>query len=188
MRQPGWRKSESGERDQSLHAALRNTSTSRVLLTPGSMIVEWLWNVTVDEEKDSRPVAAPSRRPHLAEQSGDQFRDRWMNGNSAREPIVGDAGVDDVENTVDRLVAAGAEDRGAQDLLRLCIDSDFHQPLCFAFLDGAPHLGHRSLSNQKLAAGRSRLLLGHADTSERRVDVERITDHALAHAAVFAIQ
>src|SRR5262245_29989664 len=111
-----------------------------------------------------------------------------MNGNGARETIVRDVGVDDVENAVDRLIAAGAQDRGAQDLSGLCIDSDLHQSLRFAFLDGATHFGHRALPDQELAAGRSRLLLRHADTSERRVDVERVTDHALAHAAVFAVQ
>ena len=76
-----------------------------------------------------------------------------MDRHRALQHGVGHARIHHVEDAVDRLVAAGAEDGRAEDLARLGIDDDLHEPLRLAFLDRAADAGHRTLADRG-AAGR----------------------------------
>ena len=64
--------------------------------------------------------------------------------------VYGAPRIDGVEDAVDRLVAAGAEDRGTQDLLRLGIDGDLHKAVGLALLDRPSDPGHRPLRREQL--------------------------------------
>ena len=59
-----------------------------------------------------------------------------------------------VEERMNGLVAAGAEDRAAQDPLRFRIDGDFHETQRLALLDRAADARHRSHADHRLAAER----------------------------------
>jgi hypothetical protein len=89
---------------------------------------------------------------------------------------------------VNRLVAARAEDGGPENPARLCVHDDLHQPLRLTFLYGAADAAHGSTSNKQRAARGARLALGHADASERRVYVERVSRDAFAHAPALAVE
>ena len=58
-----------------------------------------------------------------------------------------------VEDGVNDLVAADAEDRRAEDLSVFGVDNDLHETLCLTLLHRPPDPGHRSLAHQRLAAG-----------------------------------
>jgi hypothetical protein len=53
-----------------------------------------------------------------------------------------------VENAMDGFVAAGSENRSAEDALGFGVDHDLHEALRFAFLDRAADAGHGALSDQ----------------------------------------
>src|SRR5205085_7595719 len=88
----------------------------------------------------------------------------------------------------ERLVTASPEDRGAEDLPRLGIDDDLHEALCLAFLDRAPDAAHRPLRAEQGAAAGARLAVGHADTAERRIDVQGVANNAVADLARLAVE
>src|SRR5262249_4331987 len=58
-----------------------------------------------------------AERREIAEHRGDEFGDRGMNVNGALQDRVGSLGVHGVEHAVDRLVAARAQERRAENLL-----------------------------------------------------------------------
>ena len=67
--------------------------------------------------RGAHAITIPKVRSHVAEHRRDQLGDRRVDGHGALERGVGRACVHHVEDAVDRLVAAGAEDRGAEDLV-----------------------------------------------------------------------
>ena len=93
-----------------------------------------------------------------------------------------------VQDAVNRLIAAGSEDRGAQDSLRIGIRHDLHETLRLAFLDGATDSGHLTFGTKKSAPTLCRFGVRHSHSRERGVDVKRVAGHALAHASVPTIE
>src|SRR5688572_5700477 len=111
-----------------------------------------------------------------------------MDGYGALERSVGCAGIHHVEHAVDRLVAAGSQDRGAEDLVRLSVHDDLHEPLRLALLDGTGDTGHRTLADQQRPTRCLRLRYRHSDPSERRIDVERVRGDAITHPPLLTIE
>ena len=72
---------------------------------------------------------------------------------------VGGAGVHGVDDAVDGLVAAGAEDGGAEDLLAFGVDENFHEAFGLALFDGAGDLGHGAGADERRFAGFADLAL-----------------------------
>ena len=89
---------------------------------------------------------------------------------------------------MDDLVAAGAEDRRAQDLLALGVDDDLHEALRLALLDRSLHLRHGALADEDLLAGRLRRGLRHPGPAERRLDEERVGLDAVGHPPGVVVQ
>src|SRR2546423_1787676 len=81
---------------------------------------------------------------------------------------------------VDRLVAAGAQERRTQDLLRVGINEDLHEPFGLALLECAGHVLHSDLPNQGATAALAYVRLGHPGTSEWRIGIERIGGNPIA--------
>src|SRR5260221_13534392 len=96
------------------------------------------------------------------------YRDGLLQGR------IRDAGVHHVEDAVDRLVAAGAQDGGAEDLRRLRVDDHLHESLRLVLLDSASHTGHGPMPDEQGAAARARLGLRDADAAEWRIDIESV--------------
>ena len=71
-------------------------------------------------------------------------------------------------------VAAGAEDRRAENLLRLGVDDDLDEPVGLALLDGALDVLHRALADERRSAGRAHFGFGHAGAAERRIDEQPV--------------
>src|SRR3954451_6378144 len=94
----------------------------------------------------------------------------------------------DIEDAVDRLVAAGAENGGAEDLVCLGIDGDLHKALRLALFDCAADARHRALGAEQFAASGSRLCFGHAEAAQRRINIERITERPVAAPPLLAVQ
>lgn len=111
-----------------------------------------------------------------------------MNRHGALQCGVRRAGVDNIEDTVDRLVAPGAEDRRAEDQLCLGIDGDLHKTARLALLDRASDPSHQPLRGEQSPAPGARLPIGHPDTAEWRIGVEGITQHTIADASIFAVK
>ena len=89
---------------------------------------------------------------------------------------------------MDCLVAAGSKNRSSKYLLRPGIGDRHHEPKRFAFFDGAAHAGHRTPPHKKRPPAGARLRLGQAHAAERRIDVERVAQNAIAYAPPLAVQ
>src|SRR5580704_18691992 len=86
------------------------------------------------------------------------------------------------------LIAADAENRGAQYLLALGIDQHFHEALSLAFFARPRDPSHRHLAHQDFRAGALGFSLTHADTTERWVCEKTVDRDAIADLALRAIQ
>jgi hypothetical protein len=84
----------------------------------------------------------------VEEERGKQLGDRRMDRHGPAQGRPWLIGVHDVENAVDRLVAAGAEDGRAEDALRVGVDDDLHETAGLALLDGAADARHRPCGDQ----------------------------------------
>ena len=102
-----------------------------------------------------------------------------MDPDAALERRVRRAGVHDVEDAVDRLVALDAENGGAENLLRVSVDDDFHEAERFVSLDGATDSSHRTLADEEGSTKGTRLRLGEPRASEGRIDVERTAGNSV---------
>src|SRR5438093_138666 len=89
---------------------------------------------------------------------------------------------------MDRFVATGAEDGGAQNFSSVRVDDDLHEALCFPFLDGTRNAAHEARADQEPPTAGARLHLGHSDAAERRIGVEGIAGYALVQTPRFAVE
>src|ERR1700726_2078516 len=99
----------------------------------------------------------------LVQHGRDQFRDGGVDMHGALQRLVVRLRVHGIEDPVNRLVAFGPEDRGAENVLRFGVDDDLHEAQRLTLLDGAPDLGHGAGPNQEPPAGGSRLGLAQPD-------------------------
>ena len=93
-----------------------------------------------------------------------------------------------VEDGVDDLVAARAEDHGAQNLARPGIDKYFHEAFRLALFDGAFDFGHGAFANQRRSAALANFRFRQATTTEGRIDVERVGGNAIGDAARVVVE
>ena len=116
----------------SAHPARQRSGASDTETHPTSTILDWcrspvrFFTCRVRDPEmrcsGSKPTpkvkvrATLSGRLQLAEQRRNQLRDGRVDRHGPLQRRIGHAGVHHVEDAVDRLVAAGAEDRGAEDL------------------------------------------------------------------------
>ena len=87
------------------------------------------------------------------------------------------------QDAMDCLVAAGAEDGCAEDVLSLRVDENLDEAEGFAFLDRAADAGHGAFTDQCRLLRCAHFGFIHADVGERWVNVERARCNAIAHAA-----
>src|SRR5271167_1488181 len=127
-------------------------------------------------------------RFHFTEEGRNEFRHRGVNGHRALQRGEGDPCVHRVENSMDRLVAAGSENSRPEDLMCLSISDRHHKSLRFALLDRAADARHRSAANEEPTSSGAGLRLGHADAAERRIGVEGIAQNAIAKAPPLAVE
>src|ERR1700722_6171424 len=97
-----------------------------------------------------------------------------MDVHGALQGRIGRLRVHDVENSVDRFIAACPQDRGTEDQLAVSVDEDFHETSCFAFLDRSADLRHRSISDKQALACGLRLRFGQSDPAEGRIGKESV--------------
>src|SRR5258708_22555369 len=86
------------------------------------------------------------------------------------------------------LVAAGAENRGAENLPGVGLHAHLHEPLRLPLFDGTVHPGHRAISHTDLTPAGARFLLCHADAPQRRIDEQAITENTVGYPTVFAVE
>jgi len=89
---------------------------------------------------------------------------------------------------MNRLIAAGSEQRRSQNFLRPRIHQNLHEPLRFALFYGSRNFGHGTLADERAAAALAHLRLRHSGASKRRVDIQPISKDAIAHPAWIIIQ
>src|SRR5437762_2351215 len=89
---------------------------------------------------------------------------------------------------MDRFVAAGSQNRRAQDLLRLRVHQYLHEALRFALLDGAADLCHRARADESASATLADFRLRHPGPPERRVDIEAVRQDAVTDAAAIVVE
>ena len=94
----------------------------------------------------------PLERLETAEHRRQQLRHGRVDMDGALHHGVGSLGVHQVEDRVDDLIAADAEDGGAEELLGLGIDQHLHEALRLALLEGAAHVLHGHLGHQGRSA------------------------------------
>jgi hypothetical protein len=111
-----------------------------------------------------------------------------MNMHRALNYSVRPLGVHDVQNGMDRLVAAGPEDRGTQDLPRIGIHHHLHETVRFALLYGARHSGHGTLPYQRPSSRLPHFGLRHPRAAQRQIDVQRIGLNPVADPTWIVIQ
>src|SRR5262249_36204010 len=80
-----------------------------------------------------------------------------MDVHGALQGRVGSIRVHGIEDRMDRLVAARAEDRGAEDAPGVGVDQHLHEAESLALLDRAAYPRHRPTPDQQALAGRPRL-------------------------------
>jgi hypothetical protein len=97
-----------------------------------------------------------------------------MDVHGALQDHVGRLGVHDVENPVDRLIAARSQDRGTEDQLTFSVDEDFHETACFTLLDRSSDLCHRSKPYKQALACSVRLCFGQSDPAKGRIGKESV--------------
>src|ERR1700733_8675625 len=97
-----------------------------------------------------------------------------MDVHGALQSRIGRLGVHDVENPVDRLIAARAQDRGTKYQLAVSVDENFHETSRFAFLDRSSDLCHRSKSDKQALACSLRLCFGQSDPAKGRIGKESV--------------
>jgi hypothetical protein len=101
---------------------------------------------------------------------------------------VGRPGIHDIENAMNDLVAADAENGGPENLVGIGIDDDFDKPLRLALLDGARHPAHWPPSNQDAPSRLPRLGFRETGTAERRVHIKGIGGKPVADAAAITVE
>jgi hypothetical protein len=88
------------------------------------------------------------------------------------------AGRHDVNEGMQRFIALNAENRRADNLLRLGVHQHLHETVGFAAFARAADPRHRHGRDQGIAAGRAHLGFGKTDSREWRIDKHRIRHDA----------
>src|SRR5687767_8354002 len=83
------------------------------------------------------------RRLKLAKHRREELRHRRMDVHGALDYVVGRLGIHYVEDRMDDLVTADAEQGGAQNSPVVGVDQDLHEAFGLALLDGAADARHR---------------------------------------------
>ena len=96
--------------------------------------------------------------------------------------------IHDVENAVDDLVAADAEDRSTKYFLCVGINDEFDEALRLSLLDGARHPSHWPSSDQDALSKMPSLGLRHTGAAERWIYIKGIGGKTVADAAAIAIE
>src|SRR5260370_2851093 len=107
-------------------------------------------------------------RCELTEDCRNELGDRGMDMHGALQNRVGCLGVHGVEHAMDRFVATRAEERSAQNLVRLCVDEHLHETVGLALLEGAGDILHGDLAYKHATAAPSNLSLLHPCPAQRR--------------------
>ena len=102
--------------------------------------------------------------------------------------VYGAFGVHHVENRMHDFVAAGSEDRGAENLLRAGIDDDLDEAGGLAFFDGSLDVLHGAGADEGRFAGSAHFRFRHAGTPERRIDEQSVGRDAIADAARIVLE
>lgn len=111
-----------------------------------------------------------------------------MDVHGALQSRIGRLGVHDVENPVDRLIAARPQDRGTEDQPAFSVDEDFHETSCFTLLDRSSDLRHRSKPDKQALACRLRLYLGQSDPAKGRIGKESVGGYPVTDSASILIE
>ena len=93
---------------------------------------------------------------------------------------IGRFGVHDVENPVDRFIAARSQDRGTEDQLTVGVDDDFHEASCFTFLDRTSNLRHRSRPDQQALACSLRFRFSQSGPAKGRIGKESVGGYPIS--------
>src|SRR6185312_12240074 len=93
-----------------------------------------------------------------------------------------------VQDAVNRFVTSNSEDGGADDLVALLVDHDFHEALGLAFLQRTGDARHGPAANADLVIFRARFGFGHANPPQWRIDEQAVAGNSIAEAARAAVQ
>src|ERR1700730_5166262 len=131
-----------------------------------------------------------SSRPglELSQDGGNELGNGRMYVHGTLKRRVRHLGIHDIENAVDDLVAAAAEDGGPENLLCVGIDDDFDEALRLSLLDGARHPSHWPSSDQDALSKMPCLGLRHTGATERWIYIKGIGGKTVADAAAIAIE
>src|SRR3954464_3343433 len=89
------------------------------------------------------------------------------------------ARIDGVDERLHRLVAAGAQERRAEDAPALLLDVNLEKALRLALFDRPRDARHWPLADARPQAGFTDLRFAHSDAPERRVGIESIDRDAI---------
>src|ERR1700683_995259 len=111
-----------------------------------------------------------------------------MDVHGALQGRIGRLGVHDVENPVDRLIAARAQDRGTKYQLAVSVDEDFQETSRFAVLDRSSDLCHRSKSDKQALACSLRLCFGQSDPAKGWIGKESVGGYPVTDSTFVLIE
>src|SRR6516164_8587668 len=111
-----------------------------------------------------------------------------MNRHRPAELIARGLCIDGIEDAVNRLVAAGAENGRTKDLLRRGIGKNLHEAESLVLLDRTADTSHWTGGGKIRQAAGTHLCFGHADSPERRINEERVSKDTITDAPFIAVE
>src|SRR5579863_4059507 len=160
-----------------------------VCFRASAMRFKSLWRISTSSDAASMYASCSSgNRLELSQHGWNELGDGWVNMHGALHHRIRRLGVHHVQNAVDRFIAASAQQRCAENLVRVRGHNDFHKALRLPFFNGAAYFGHRSLSDQSLSAALHNFGFRHPGPAERRIDVQSVSWNPVAHAPRIVVQ
>ena len=98
------------------------------------------------------------------------------------------SGIHEIQNAMDHLVAADAENGCSQQSLVVGMDQNFHKPLGLALFHCPADLGHRPLGDECRLFAFPNLPFRHPRASQRGIDVECIGGHAVGDTTLIIVE
>ena len=89
---------------------------------------------------------------------------------------------------MDNFISTNTKYSRTQDLVIGGVYQDFHKSIGLAAFTRAAHPLHRHFTDQDILARIPGLLLRHADSSQRRIDKQSITQNAIRHPARIVVE